>query len=304
VLSVSCSKAQVPASVEASKINSAALLDHVRTLSSDEYEGRLSGSIGAQKARDYIVESLKENGVASCGTKYVHEFSIEGRVTEWPLANVLGRVAGSAPDAKTIVVSAHFDHLGNRNGSIYNGADDNASGTAALLELAAWFQHHPIENDLVFAAFDAEEIGLQGARAFVTAPCVDGGEIILNIDMDMISRSESSELYASGTHYYPALAPILERAAAEAPFSLRLGHDEPGTGRENWTQSSDHGPFFNANIPHIYFGVEDHPGYHNPTDNYEDITEGFFVDVVEFIAAAIVELDEESATIKNLTKQQ
>ncbi|TDI75088.1 MAG: M28 family peptidase [Bacteroidetes bacterium] len=285
-----------------STIDADALLRHIRILSSDEYDGRRAGTLGGKKARDYVAASLQSSGIAACAGDLVQEFQIPGRKSELPTANVVGLIPGTGKNRSVIVLSAHYDHLGNRNGSIFNGADDNASGTAALLELAAWFQKNPLENDLVVAAFDAEESGLRGSRAFVDEPCVDKSRIMLNVNMDMISRSESSELYASGTHYYPAMQPILESAAAGLPISLLFGHDEPGTGSEDWTRASDQGPFFDADIPHIYFGVEDHPGYHNPTDEFEAITSEFYVSVVEYIAKTLVALDENSELIKRLEK--
>jgi Zn-dependent M28 family amino/carboxypeptidase len=201
-------------------------------------------------------------------------------------------VPGRVQADRYIVISAHYDHLGTRGDTIYNGADDDASGTAALLALARHFARRPAEHSLIFAAFDAEEMGLQGARAFVAAPPVPREAIALDVNMDMVSRNSAGELYAAGAHHYPALRPVLEQVAAGAPVKLRLGHDAPGLPPgDDWTQSSDHGPFHASGIPFVYFGVEDHPDYHKPTDDVERIDPGFYVRAVSTVLSAVNALD-------------
>src|SRR5690606_566789 len=141
----------------------------------------------------------------------------------------------------------------------------NASGVAALLALARHFAASPPEHTIVFAALDAEEGGLRGARAFLADPPPDANAIELTVNMDLVSRNERGELYAAGAHHHPSLRPHLERIAERAPVKLRLGHDSPDLGSDDWTSQSDHGVFHAAGIPFVYFGVEDHPDYHRPT---------------------------------------
>jgi Zn-dependent M28 family amino/carboxypeptidase len=144
---------------------------------------------------------------------------------------------------------------------------------------------------MVFVAFDAEEGGLRGARHFVEDPPVAREAIVLNVNLDMVSRSES-ELYVSGTYQYPQLLPFIENAAPAEPVVLRTGHDTPAdTGSDNWVGASDHGAFHQAGIPFLYFGVEDHPDYHRPTDDPEKVDPAFFEAAVETIRRVIVELD-------------
>ena len=196
------------------------------------------------------------------------------------------------------MITAHYDHVGvgrpNTEGdSIYNGADDNASGTAALIELAKYFKENRPEHSIMFAALDGEEMGLQGAKALVKDFPFPMEQIVLNINMDMISRNEKGELYASGTYYNPILKSILETAAAGSTPKLLFGHDEPNTGRDNWTKSSDHGAFFDVQVPHIYFGVEDHPDYHKPSDSFENIDQQFYINAVNLILKCTLALDAE-----------
>jgi Zn-dependent M28 family amino/carboxypeptidase len=193
------------------------------------------------------------------------------------------------PD-RVIVVSAHYDHVGVRNGEIFNGADDNASGTAAVLALAAYFKTHPPAHSILFAFFDAEEMGLLGARAFVAAPPLALASIGANVNMDMVSRSDQGELWAAGARHYPQLRPFLESVGALSSVPLRLGHDT-GAAREDWTNLSDQGAFHAVGIPAVLFSVEDHVDYHKATDDAERIQPGFYYASVRTIAGFITRLD-------------
>ncbi len=113
---------------------------------------------------------------------------------------------------------------------------------------------------------------------------------MLNVNMDMISRNDKGELYAAGAFHYPHLRPALEAAQKKATVKLLLGHDDPATGRDNWTSQSDQAAFHAAKIPFVYFGVEDHPDYHKPTDDFANIQPEFYVRAVETIITAIREL--------------
>ena len=200
--------------------------------------------------------------------------------------------------ATYIVVTAHYDHVGVIDNQIHNGADDNASGTAALFALAEYFNKNRPLNSIIFAALDAEESGLRGARRFVAEPPVKKESILLNANMDMISRNQAGELYAAGAYHYPFLKKYLEDAAKNAPIKLRLGHDRPEQGSDDWTNQSDHGAFHQAKIPFIYFGVEDHKDYHRPTDDFENIDQKFYVGAVETILDALKKFDAGSAQIE------
>ena len=209
--------------------------------------------------------------------------------------NVVGLCRGDAVERHTRRSSsaAHYDHVGIRNGETYVGADDNASGTTALLALASLCKKAPWQHDIVFVAFDAEEQGLQGARAFVGAPPIPKERIALNINMDMVSRSATREIYIAGTGYYPALRKPLEDVVKRSDATVRFGHDgsDGKKGRDDWTMQSDHGAFHAAGIPFLYFGVEDHPDYHKPTDTIEKVNPAFFFHVVATILDALNTLD-------------
>lgn len=275
---------------EAKTVNSQLLKD-VEILSSDEYEGRKSGTKGSELSRAYLVKRLKEIGVEAHPNfgKYEQNFDIKGRNSVTKGTNLISYVKGKSDNV--IVISAHYDHIGIINNEIYNGADDNASGVAALLSFAKYFKQNQPNNTLIFALFDAEEMGLQGAKAFVANPPIGIDKIKLNINMDMISRNEKSELYAAGTFKYPQLKNYL--FTTNAIVKLMLGHDNPKLGHDDWTNQSDQGAFNAKNIPFIYFGVEDHKDYHKATDEFKNIDPIFYTNAVSVIQEVLLNIDKQ-----------
>jgi len=303
-LIVSTPSAQAPAlapSAPAAGISASALMETVQTLASAEYEGRAAGTPGGAKARAWVRDRLQRLGLAPMGEGLEHPFSFmpRGRSAERSGAapapvqgvNLLALCAGADPALPVMVLSAHYDHVGIRNGRLFPGADDNASGVATLLEIARICVDQPFRRGLVVAALDAEEVGLQGARAFMAAPPVAKDRIALNVNLDMIARGDKGEIYVSGLHHNPTLKPLLEPVAARAPIKVPFGHDLPGTGDEDWTMQSDHGVFHEAGIPFVYFGVEDHPDYHQSTDTADRIDPDFFAKAAAVVLDALRALD-------------
>jgi hypothetical protein len=287
-----------PAAATATPIDTQRLITDIRVLSHDSMEGRRTATPGAERARRYLISALDETGIERFGGTWEHAFDFvpRGGTEQLRGVNLLGHVRGTARPDHYIVITAHYDHLGIRDGEIFNGADDNASGSAALLALARHFRAQPPAHSIIFALLDAEEMGLQGARAFVANPPVPQGAIVFNVNMDMISRNERDELYAVGTYHYPWTLPHVERVAADAPVTLLTGHDRPDLPPgDDWTQSSDHGPFHSAGIPFLYFGVEDHPDYHRPTDVFENIDQDFFARAVETVRRMVRAMDADTA---------
>ena len=270
------------------------LLRDLQVLAHDSMEGRRTGTEGVERARRYLLQRFREIGLEPLYEDFQQTFPVaepDGLGTLEGV-NLVGRILGSGDSERVLVVTAHYDHLGVRNGEIYNGADDNASGTAGLLAMAHHFAQHPPEHTIIFAAMDAEEMGLVGARAFVESPPIPLSQIRLNVNLDMVSRSEVGELYAAGTYHYPFLEDWLDEVETDPEVELLLGHDRPGLPPgEDWTMASDHAAFHEMGIPFLYFGVEDHPGYHAPTDTFEEITPDFYVGAVRTILRFVREAD-------------
>ena len=267
-------------------------LDDVRILSADDMEGRGVGTPGSEKARAYILSRFREIGLAPVGDRFEHTFAFtkrDGSAAQG--VNLIARVKGTQP-GRAVVVTAHYDHLGVRNGEIFNGADDNASGVAGLLAVAEAFKAKPPTYDVILAVVDAEESGLRGARAFAAAPPIPLESIALNINFDMLSKNPKNELFAAGASAFPVLRPILEQVAATVPVTLKLGHDTDADGAQNnWTNQSDHYAFVEKGVPWVYFGVEDHPEYHRPNDDFATIPQDFFKRSVATVVQASLALE-------------
>ncbi len=266
-------------------------IEDVRFLSSDAMQGRLVGSEGSAEARRFILGRMREIGLTPADQAFTFKKKDGSEVTG---VNLVARIAGTQPGGRAIVITAHYDHLGVQNGQIYNGADDNASGVAGLLAIAEAFKAKAPKHDIWIVFLDAEEGGLRGARAFVESPPVPRERIALNINLDMISKNTKGELYAAGGSTQPWVKAQLDALAPGAPVTLKQGHDTgPYESSDNWTYQSDHGVFARAGILWVYFGVEDHPEYHKPTDDFATIPQDFFRKAVETVVLAARRFDDQ-----------
>lgn len=270
-----------------------ALLRHVKSLSSDAFEGRRTGTKGALKARKYIINQFHALSVKPLSKTYEQPFSFSYHGKSFQASNILGLIKGTKYPKKYIVISAHYDHEGIKNGEIYNGADDNASGVSALFSFAEYFKNNPPKHSVILAAFDAEELGLKGSKHFVDYSNILSRDILLNINMDMISRSDKNELFVSGASENKTLKLITSGCASSNKIKVTSGHDghDGYDGLENWTYASDHANFYKKGIPFLYFGVEDHEDYHEPTDDFENIQPEFYVESVKVIISIFNKID-------------
>lgn len=272
--------------------DSTQLLHDAQWLSSDALGGRRFMTAGNEAASAYIAAVFDRYQLKKWGDSYYQPFVLKQGSAELKGRNVLGYVTGTEHPEMWMVISAHYDHLGTLNQEVFNGADDNASGTAALLQLAAYFSAHPPKHSILFAAWDAEEMGLIGARQFVANPPIPVADIALNLNMDMIGRNESRELYITGTHQNPFLKSIVEPELTQSRIHLRFGHDKPEDyGAQNWVSASDQGAFHDAGVPFLYFGVEDHPDYHRPTDDFERLMPSFYWQATQSILRIAEQMD-------------
>ena len=269
-------------------LDSTNIIGNLEYLASSAAEGRRPGTAGHALALKRVTDEMRKAGVDSFGNSIIHSFS--GKVVNGTNAgsNVIGLVTGTTHPAKYIVVTAHYDHLGKTAaGEIFHGADDNASGTAALIALTKYFKDHPAKYSLAFVALDREESGLEGAYALVQQliPAFRM-DVIMNINMDMIARSDKNELFAAGVFHYPALAYLVMENRSKTTLDLLMGHDT-GSQTDDWTMQSDHAAFHAKKIPFLYFGVEDHPDYHKVTDTFDKINKGRYIEACNLIALVI-----------------
>ena len=292
----------------ASRVVPAQLMEDVKALTQPQLAGRLTGSEGSRRARAFILERFERlglkpvNGVREQKFSFTHH-SLKGLILPsrpyrqpYPEAtNVMAMVEGTDQPDRFVLLTAHYDHLGIRDGQVYHGADDNASGVAGMLAAASWFAQNPPKRSIVFVAFDGEEQGLRGARYFVQHPPLDLKRIVAVVNLDMIGRGDTNTLVVAGTYYHPGLKQIVADAAHGRQITIVFGHDRPfvaAANVEDWTYSSDHGPFHAAGVPFLYFGVEDHADYHEPTDTAEKIPVTFFVEASNLVLESVRRLAE------------
>ncbi|SKB93991.1 M20/M25/M40 family metallo-hydrolase [Dyadobacter psychrophilus] len=251
---------------------------HVYQLASDKMQGRGTGSKENQKAAKYVKKQFKKYGLQPKGTDgFYQPFTAKIRRVVVPDSlrktnNVIGFLDNGAEH--TIVIGAHFDHLGlGRQGSskaekpegqIHNGADDNASGVAGLLELARYFARNNVNEpyNFLFIAFGAEELGLLGSRHFVNNPTLSLDKINFMSNMDMIGRYDASRGVGIGGFGTSGEWPEIFK---EVKSDTRFFTDKAGSG------GSDHGSFYAKNIPVLFFHTGGHDDYHKPTDDPEKI---------------------------------
>lgn len=253
------------------------LRQHIRVLANDSLLGRGPGTSGETMAATYIERQFKALKLIPKGEQgYYQSFPFKGGAhgtgREGVAHNIIGLVDNKAPT--TIVIGAHYDHLGlghdgnsldaNAQDKIHNGADDNASGVAGLLELARYYQTNNVreKNNFLFICFSAEELGLYGSKYFTDHPTVLLPSINFMINLDMVGRYEAAKgLSVSGTGTAAIWEPILKQAAG----TLLVKTDSSGMG------PSDHASFYLKNISALHFFTGSHGDYHKPSDDWEKI---------------------------------
>ena len=209
--------------------------------------------------------------------------------------NICAFWPGSDPELghEVIVVTAHFDHVGTRNGEIYNGADDNGSGSTGLLGVAeALAAHGPLRRSVLLIWLSGEEKGLWGSQAWTRAPWLPGGRTaVANINIDMIGRTEKDELYLTPTRDHDSFNQLSELAYELSPLE---GFPELLSQDADWARS-DHANFDrNLEIPVVFFSAGEHADYHKPTDTAEKIDYEKMQRITRLVVRLLVRLDEVS----------
>lgn len=302
--------AELPINNSNQNLDSTVHIRVLRSLSSDQMQGRKTGTEGHRKAKEYLLNEINAMGVFDDIRTQDFEFTYntydEATDTDLPVrytgTNLIGLIDSEDNDeGPLLVITAHYDHLGVHKGKIYNGADDNASGSAALFAIAEAFRESPPRHDVLFVWLDAEEMGLSGAEALLDAESNFEGRAVFNLNLDMISQNEK-EIYLAGSYHTPALKPLIIEAAKDIDIKVSFGHDTPEEGNNDWTYQSDHGAFFERGIPFAYFGVEDHKHYHNSSDKFETIPLDFYENSVKLIVSSAQVLDRNLNKLAKIAK--
>ncbi|MBN8552766.1 MAG: M28 family peptidase [Caulobacterales bacterium] len=273
---------------QSTEVSAERLMADVRVLAADDMEGRGFGQPGGDRARDYVRSGFEQAGLTPLDSGWIRPFTARGVAGE----NIVGVVRGSEAPDQWIVVTAHYDHEGVQGGQVFNGADDNASGTAALIELARLLRQQPPRHSVMLVALDGEEAGLLGARAFVADTPLPLDSIVLNINLDMVSRGDNGILWVVGTRQYPALLPVIEALPQQPGVERRFGYDDPAVrGRNNWVNLSDQAAFHARGVPFVFFSVDDHADYHRPTDDAGRIDASWYRGAVQTAWDALGAID-------------
>jgi Zn-dependent M28 family amino/carboxypeptidase len=271
----------------------------VQILSADDMEGRAPSTPGSDKARAYIIERLTAIGTAPFfSTGFEHAFEYEGDDDDdLQGANVVAVVPGTATDGKVIVVTAHYDHLGTTRRGIFNGADDNASGVAAVLVFATALKAEAPSHTIILAFTDAEEIGFNGSAELVDDDNFPLNSVAFNLNLDMISKGTNNELFAMGGAINASVKTIIESLPVVAPVTLVQAHDDPDSDTyQDWTNESDQISFHREDIAWLYFANEEHAEYHEPSDDFATVQPEFFKASIATALAALRLIDHSLAS--------
>jgi len=299
-------------SVQAQQIDETRLRQHIKILASDSMMGRGTGTEGERMAAAYIQKEFKALKLKPVGkTKsYTQSFPFKSGAegVSGTANNIIAYLDNKA--STTIIIGAHYDHLGmgefgnsldaNPKGKIHNGADDNASGVAGVLELARYYSTNKTREkyNFLFLCFSGEEMGLLGSKYFTENPTLDLTNVNYMINMDMIGRldPQTNTVAVSGTGTSPVWETLLKSLETDA---LKIKTDSAGVG------PSDHTSFYLKNIPVLHFFTGSHSDYHKPTDDWEKINYNGQAEVLTLITRVIDQLDAEPklAFLPTKTKQ-
>jgi len=298
-------QAEPPAPAESSRslqfdspISASDVRPHIELLASPQMKGRSGES--ALVAATYIRSKFKKLELRPlfADDRFFQQIpGVAGEDGKRPIAgrNVGGWIRGSDPDIadEFVIISAHYDHLGVRNGQIFTGADDNATGVAMMLEVARLIAAAEIKprRSIAFVGFDLEERMLWGSRWFAAHPPWPLERLKLFITADMIGRSLGnlpiSTVFVMGSEHATQLKTTLDEVGSPRGLeTARMGIDLIGT-------RSDYGPFWNREIPFLFFSTGQHPDYHTPRDvaeliNYDNVARvsGLVLRVAQTVANA------------------
>lgn len=284
--------------IQAQSVDIKKIEKHIRYLASDELNGRGTGTEDEAKAAKYISEQFKEIGLRPFNNSYTKEFvfkkgsghndtSTVGAI-ERKGNNVIGFLDNQA--AVTIVIGGHYDHLGtgkdhnsleaNPEGKIHNGADDNASGTAGVIEVARYFAGNKTKEpyNFLFICFSGEELGLFGSKKYLENPDIELSKINYMINMDMIGRlNDEKKLIIYGVGTSPVWVPLLDSLKTE----MSIKKDSAGIG------PSDHASFYLKEIPVLAFFTGQHSDYHKPGDDADKVNYKGEVMVLDYVIKTI-----------------
>jgi Zn-dependent M28 family amino/carboxypeptidase len=295
VITISCTSQKISADkVDPTKYMNTITADELKThlyiVASDEMEGRQTGSAGQKKAGVYLIDQYKKNAIpfpngATDFYQKIPSTYLNAKRNE-NLAdseNIWAYIEGSEKPDEILVISAHYDHVGISKGQIYNGADDDGSGTVALLEIAQAFQiakkaGYGPKRSILFLHVTGEEHGLHGSRFYSENPLFPLANTIANINIDMIGRRDvahadsNNYVYVIGANRLSTTLDTICTMANSTYTNLNLDYKYNDPKDPNhFYERSDHYNFAKNGIPSVFFFNGVHADYHKPTDTADKI---------------------------------
>ncbi|WP_055443478.1 M28 family metallopeptidase [Lacinutrix himadriensis] len=270
----------------AASITSEALKTKLYQFASSDFQGRATGEEGQKKASNFLADFYKSEGIASpiADSTYFQtipeDFLPEGTNTS---ENVLAYIEGSEKPEEVLIISGHLDHLGIENDEIHFGADDNGSGSVAILEIAKAFRKAELEGfrpkrSILFLHLTAEEIGLQGSLFYTKNPIFTLENTIANLNIDMIGRidpfhrNNPNYIYIIGADRLSKELHYVSEKVNSTTTNLHLEYKYNSEDDSNrYYYRSDHYTFAKHNIPVIFYFNGEHEDYHKPTDTPDKI---------------------------------
>lgn len=289
------------------QVDEAQLFQHLKALSSERMAGRRASTLGSEKAQHYIISQLERYSIQPFDKNYRQPFNFYHQSVKQKANNIIGLIPSNISSGEYIVLSAHYDHLGVKNGRTFLGADDNASGVSALLVLAKELVRIKPKFNIILLFTDAEELGLHGAKYFVSNFPYDLSNVVLNINLDMLSGSSTlKRLFYVDKHVNKLLSKKeykeFKNRFKNAPLPIHRSFKRSRNilnKRINWLKASDHRVFHQQNIPVIYFGVGLHKHYHSVEDSYENANLELFLKATNAIFQQILYLNDHIRTTKS-----
>jgi hypothetical protein len=284
------------------------LKKNLYVIASDEMEGRDTGSPGQKKAGEYMINYYKSLGISypkALGSYYQKvpaDFMKKRGGGNLPDSeNILAFIEGSEKPEEIVVISGHYDHVGTRNGVVYNGADDDGSGTVAVMEIAKAFQSAKKagkgpKRSILFLHVTGEEHGLFGSEYYTDNPVFPLANTVVDLNIDMIGRDDSENrgkqyVYVIGSEMLSSQLKVINEAANKTTNNLELNYkyDDPNDTQRLYYRS-DHYNFAKNNIPVAFFFDGIHEDYHKPTDDVEKIDYNLLAKRTQLVFATAWEL--------------
>lgn len=267
------------------EITEAELTQHIEFLTAEELKGRYPGTPENDSIVNYLVDDFSKNEISVLVQEFEAQMRKDSSIVK--TYNVLGLVEGNDSILKdeVIVLGAHYDHLGMKGDSIYHGADDNASGIAALLEIAEKVKAHQneLKRSIIFIAFGAEEQGLLGSQFFVENPIVPIDQIKLMMNMDMLGHlNKEKHLYMGGAGTFPDGVELMKSLVNSDELNPIVHAGGVG--------GSDHISFYRKGISVVGFHTGGHDHYHQPSDTIEYLNIPGEVKAANYIYQALMEI--------------